>query len=120
TSLFRSRSRARLRRRRLRHGGRAVLQCPTSLLADLFGSHAHLVEDVNRHALIMAHQRQQEMLRSNIMMAHTAGLFDCEFKYALGTGREVQLGDRRPLAGPGATLSQLLYTKHSLSPPPPH
>jgi hypothetical protein len=42
------------------------------LASNLLGSDAHLFEHVHRRALVAAHDPQEEVLRANVVMTHTA------------------------------------------------
>ncbi len=80
-------------------GGRTFLQHAPHLAADLVGGHAQPLEHFHRRAF-RAHQRQEEMLGADVVMAHLARLFDGVLEHLLGVGSQLDLAALvTPLAG---------------------
>ena len=82
------------------------LQRAHRLAPDLIGIHAELAQNIDRDAIALADQAQQQMLGADVVLAQAARFVHRQFDHALGARCQIDLAERRAAARPGNALHQ--------------
>ena len=84
---------------RLRAAAAGAAERAHDLVADLLRLGVQVEEDACRHALVLAHEAEQDVLGADVVVAETEGLTKRQLEDLLGARREGDLALRRLLAG---------------------
>ena len=86
--------------------GRALRQDPDDLVADLVEVHAERLEDARGDPLALADETEEQVLRADVVVAEASGLVDRQLDDPLGSRRQADLADDRPVAAPDDELDR--------------
>ena len=76
----------------------ALAQDVNDLVADLVQVHAQALQHARGDALALAHEAQQQVLGTDVVVAQPPRLVDGQLDHPLGAGRQADLADDRPVA----------------------